>query len=336
MKENNAIIIWLVIILIFTFLMVVIGGITRLTGSGLSMVDWRPIMGVIPPLGHQDWITAFTKYQQFPEYNIVNINMTLTEFKHIFFWEYLHRFWGRLIGVTFFFPGVYFAIRKKIPNKFKIKLVIAFILGGLQGLLGWYMVKSGLVNIPEVSHFRLASHLLLAFFIMGYLLWIILDLAKIKKNKYFQILSMTSKIFLLLIVTQIFFGALTAGLHAGKIYNSFPLMGDSFFPDELFILNNLFENFVSNPAAVQFIHRLLGWSILFFIIFIKVKSTAESVSEKQNASINLTIILVILQFCLGVVTLLFAVPVAIASIHQAVGCLLFLSTVNMTFLFKEN
>lgn len=336
MKENNAIRIWLVIVLILTFLMVIIGGITRLTGSGLSIVDWRPIMGIIPPLSHHDWMDLFSKYKQFPEYNIVNTNMNLIEFKNIFFWEYLHRFWGRLIGIAFFFPGVYFAIRKKIPNILKIKLFIAFILGGLQGLLGWYMVQSGLVNIPEVSHFRLASHLLLAFFIMGYLLWIILDLSNIQNEKYLQSLSFASKIFLLLIVIQIFFGALTAGLHAGKMYNSFPLMGGSFFPDELLVLNNVLENFVSNPAAVQFIHRLLGWLVLLLVIFIKIKSTFESVSKYQRKSIDLTISLVILQFSLGVITLLLAVPVSTASLHQAVGCLLFLSTVNMTFTFKKN
>lgn len=227
-KCDRSIIIWLVFVCLMIFAMVIIGGITRLTDSGLSMVEWKPLMGAIPPLTEAEWLRVFDLYKQYPEYQKVNSGMELSEFKFIFFWEYFHRLFGRLIGVVFFIPYVYFLFKKKIEKKLNKKLFIAFILGGLQGLMGWYMVKSGLIDRPDVSHFRLAAHFGLALTIIGYIFWIILGQINFSNQKliYYPKLFWSLAILLVILSVQIIYGAFVAGLDAGLAYNTFPTMGD--------------------------------------------------------------------------------------------------------------
>jgi cytochrome c oxidase assembly protein subunit 15 len=330
-SSNRAIIIWLVLIIFMVFCMVFIGGITRLTDSGLSMVNWRPLMGAIPPLSEAEWLSTFNAYKAFPEYLIINKGMSLSEFKMIFFWEYFHRLFGRMIGLVFFFPYVYFFFTKKISKTLNKKLLVAFILGGLQGLMGWYMVKSGLVNKPDVSHYRLAAHLSLAFAIIGYIYWLVLDLrnpgfGKSRSNK----LSLTLNLFFLLLCIQIIYGALVAGLDAGLTYNTFPKMGQNWLPRDAMFMQPLWSNFLENTGTVQFIHRTFGW--LLVIIGSSILYQSKSLQNlTQKKSIQFVALALILQFLLGVVTLVMIIPVPIASMHQIGACVLFTLTLRALF-----
>lgn len=326
-SSNRAIIIWLLIICIMVFIMVMIGGVTRLTDSGLSMVEWKPLLGAIPPLNEAEWNRVFTAYQNYPEYKLVNHQMTLSEFKSIFFWEYFHRVFGRLIGIAFFFPYLFFKLKKKIDKKLNKKLIIAFVLGGMQGLMGWYMVKSGLVDRPDVSHFRLAAHLSLAFLIIGYIFSIIFDLRapkEIKLNLYPNMYNLL-KIFLLVLSIQIIYGAFVAGLDAGIGYNTFPKMGNQWLPKSALSGGNLLYNAVENNAMIQFIHRTMGWIIFAFSIVLFVKSK-KVLNFVQKRSLTLIVVMVFVQFLLGVSTLLMMVPIPLAIAHQAGACLLLIFT----------
>tara|TARA_A100001015_G_scaffold211497_1_gene237126 strand:+ start:369 stop:1232 length:864 start_codon:yes stop_codon:yes gene_type:complete len=252
--------IWLLSLLGLVILMVMIGGITRLTGSGLSMVEWNLIMGSLPPLSDSQWVSTFSKYQLSPEYQQINKGMSLSQFKFIFFWEYLHRMLGRLIGLVCIVPYLYFLLKGHLSSVLKKRGVMIIFLVIAQGLLGWYMVKSGLVNIPHVSHYRLASHLSLAFFFFVYILWTFLDeinLPKFSKDlskKFFSLMSF----FLFLLGLQIVYGAFTAGLKAGHMMNTFPLMAGQFVPDLVYTMSPFWKNFIENPFGIQFIHRWLG------------------------------------------------------------------------------
>jgi cytochrome c oxidase assembly protein subunit 15 len=316
--------------------MVFIGGVTRLTDSGLSMVDWKPIMGAIPPLSEIEWQKAFDAYKHFPEYNLINSHFTLSEFKFIYFWEYFHRLMGRVVGIVFFFPFVYFLIRKRI-NGHKLKLGFAFILGGSQGLLGWYMVKSGLVDRPDVSHFRLAAHLGLAFVIIGYLFWIIFDMklkSKISPSKTFKKFKVPVLIFLILLAIQIVYGAFVAGLDAGIGYNTWPLMGDSIIPRAAYRYGTFLQNIFYNPATIQFIHRTFAIIIFIFslILFVK-RSKLDHYTAQQ--SIEYIFYFVIMQFVLGVVTIIAKVPVSLGSLHQVMACILFLVTIRSVYILSR-
>lgn len=330
-SNQKQIIVWLSVLIIMVFTMVFIGGVTRLTDSGLSMVDWKPIVGAIPPISEADWASEFDKYKAFPEYQKVNYNMTLSEFKYIFFWEWFHRLWGRLIGLAFFFPFVYFLVKKKMDSKLTKKVFVAFILGGLQGLMGWYMVKSGLVNKPDVSQYRLCAHLLLAFTIIGYIYYIILTLNHprtlsrvVKPMKNFMLF------FTGLLILQISYGAIVAGLDAGLTHNTFPKMGREWFPSEFFMLSPWQLNFFENVVAVQFIHRTLGWLLVACGIFIYVKR--NSISDfMQKKSIKLVLVMILVQFLLGVGTIVMHVPLAVASIHQLGAVVLFLLTIRALY-----
>ena len=242
MAKNREMIIWLAIVCLMVFAMVVVGGITRLTHSGLSMVDWKPLMGIIPPLNEQEWVRVFEMYKTSPEYKLVNLGMSLEDFKGIFLWEYWHRVLGRLVGMIFLFPWIYFAITKRLSLKFNLRFFAAFLLGGGQGLMGWYMVKSGLVKDPAVSHYRLAAHLSLAFLIIGVLLWYIFDLKESAK-KGVILVSGRLKLFTIITFTvfciQIVYGAFTAGLKAGFGFNTYPKMGEGWFPPGFFESNSL-------------------------------------------------------------------------------------------------
>lgn len=328
-RTNKFILTWLSTILLMVLAMVLIGGVTRLTDSGLSMVEWKPLLGVIPPMNDVEWIAVFEKYKQFPEYQIVNHRMNLDEFKFIYFWEYFHRLFGRLIGLVFFFPLVFLLLKKKVNRVWAKRLIIAFLLGGSQGLLGWFMVKSGLVDKPDVSHFRLAAHFSLAILIMGYIYWLILKLTQ-NFDKSFRIVSKSMFVFSLILVLQIVYGAFVAGLDAGMVFNTYPLMGKSMVPSILF--SGGLDMFINGNAGVQFIHRVLGLSLLVFAFYFLIK--AKNIAEKSHKrSLKMVSHMTFLQFILGVSTLVMQVPLVLASMHQIGACILVILTLRAIYIF---
>lgn len=324
--------VWLSIILLMVLAMILIGGVTRLTDSGLSMVEWKPLLGIIPPLNETEWAVVFEKYKQFPEYQIVNQRMNLSEFKFIYFWEYFHRLFGRLIGLVFFFPLAFLLVSKKVNKLWAKRLIIAFFLGGSQGLLGWFMVKSGLVDKPDVSHFRLAAHFSLALIIMGYIYWLILKLIK-GENRLFKITNNMILSFSIILVLQIVYGAFVAGLDAGMVFNTYPMMGKSFFPSILF--SDGLNMFLNGNAGVQFVHRTLGLTLFVFaIIFILKARNFEDKTKRR--SLMMVSHMTLLQFALGVSTLVLKVPLVLASLHQIGACILVLLTLRAVYIFAPS
>lgn len=326
--------IWLWIGAALTALTLVVGGITRLTESGLSIVDWAPIVGSVPPLNDADWQEAFARYQQYPEYVKLRPEMTLSEFKYIYFWEYLHRMIGRVIGVVFAVPFIWFWVRGYLTRPLVKRLLVLFALGGLQGLMGWYMVSSGLVDDPEVSHYRLAAHLMLAITIFSCCVWFANDLlarprAPLKtESRRYLVRELT--IFGVLIFTQIFWGALVAGLNAGFILNTFPLMNGSLLPPNGWSKEPLLINFVENLATVQWVHRVLGTVLLIGAIAFLVRVRRDPDLARFRIWATLFVGLICLQYVVGVTTLLTHVKTAIGVTHQGialmiVGVLLFIA-----------
>jgi len=325
--NDRAIMRWLLLCLLLVFSMVILGGVTRLTGSGLSMVTWHPT-GALPPMSTEQWLAEFELYKQFPEYQKLNRGMSLDAFKSIYWFEYSHRMLGRLIGLTFLLPFLYFWLRKKIKPGLTPRLVAMFILGGLQGLLGWYMVKSGLVSNPAVSQYRLTAHLLAAILIYGFILWTILDLAG---GRAYRRLDESSEpgwrkaslalcgLLLLTIVT----GGFVAGLDAGLIYNSFPLMGGRLIPEGIAALSPWYLNPLENMVTVQFNHRWLAVAtgILLFVWYLRGRSRFDDGPVQR--SFKLVGMMVIIQVALGIATLLMQVPVLLGALHQAGALLLF-------------
>jgi cytochrome c oxidase assembly protein subunit 15 len=315
-QDGKPIILWILALCLLTLCTLVVGGVTRLTGSGLSIVNWDPIMGVIPPLHHDEWMAAFEQYQQFPQYRIINSAMTLGEFKMIFFWEYFHRLLGRTIGMAFVVPYLLFVSRRMISRKMSIRMVIALVLGGMQGLLGWYMVKSGLVDIPYVSHYRLAAHLSLALVILTYLFWNALSLIQFKVTSAPKQLRRFAITMAAIIAIQIVFGAFTAGLHAGVGYNTFPTMNGEWVPSKVFDLTPLWLNAFENTVAIQFVHRTLGWIILLGSLVFGYRAACATLSPLQKRAALFFTGLVLVQFTLGVLTLIHVVPIPLAITHQ--------------------
>ena len=307
--------------------MVVIGGVTRLTGSGLSMVEWKPVTGFIPPFTQSDWQTLFDSYRQYPEFLKVNRGMDLAGFKGIFWLEFIHRVLGRLIGLAFLLPFLYFLIRGMIPKNLTPKLIVMFILGGLQGLLGWYMVKSGLVNDPHVSQYRLTAHLMLAVAIYCYILWIALDLIADEKpvtgftTDISKLPGKTLMLLIFVIVTMVS-GGFVAGLKAGLIYNTFPLMGDSLIAPGVYAMQPWYQAMLEDAITVQFNHRLLALTTFFLIIAVYLYQLRLSLPSRTKMLFNFVLVASILQVSLGISTLLLRVPVAIAASHQAVALVL--------------
>lgn len=326
MKTTNLhLVYWLALVSAAILLMIIVGGATRLTQSGLSMVDWRPIMGVIPPLSHSDWSSLFESYKQFPEYQKLNQGMTLEAFKTIFYWEYGHRVLGRLIGVLFFVPFLYFLIRGRIEKRWRPRLWIALGLGGCQGLMGWYMVQSGLIDIPHVSHFRLAAHLLLAIFILGFILWLILDMLEVEPVSVKP--SLRNLILGLAVIMgfQLMFGAFTAGLDAGQGFNTYPLMNGQFIADVALSLDPIWKNLIENGAMIQFVHRWLGAIVLFGVIILGLMS----LKTKLRGGSSVLVLITSFQFILGVLTLVNGVPLVLGSLHQVVAVIMFLALVYL-------
>lgn len=328
MKENNRpIIIWLFIGVLMIAAMVIIGGITRLTESGLSMVDWRLVAGTFPPLTEIEWNRVFSDYQKSPEFKELNSNFTLSDFKSIFWWEYIHRLWGRIIGLVFIFPLAWFVFKKMIPKRLVGKLIAIFILGAFQGLLGWFMVKSGLVNEPRVSHYRLAAHLTTAFLAFAFTFWVAIDLLKpvAKINEDLKKIQVWLKVFFPILILQIVYGAFVAGMDAGTVHNNFPKMDNHAWVSEaIFALNPTWLNFIEAKSGVQFIHRYVAYFVSSLVFFIWFKLGKCELSKTQQLARNLFLSALVFQFFLGVFTLLYSVPIVLGVLHQF-GALLLLA-----------
>lgn len=335
-QQNKSVVIWLLTGCLLIFLMVVIGGITRLTHSGLSMVDWNPIMGFIPPLNEADWNVAFEKYKLYPEYQLVNSHFTLEEFKSIFFWEYLHRVIGRVIGLVFIIPFIYFLIRKRLSKKVIFQSLILLAMGGLQGFIGWWMVKSGLVKDPDVSHYRLATHLITAFLTFAYTFWVALGLIyEDKKTLDFKGLRLVLYFIFGATVIQIIYGAFVAGLNAGFVMNTFPKMGDQWINDSVTVLTPFWTNFVEGIGGVQFVHRYLAYVVVVLIIYFAIACRKYELTIRQKIATKTMLYAVGVQFLLGVFTLLYAVPVWLGVVHQVGAFLLLASVVYALHSFKK-
>ena len=318
--SHKAIAIWLLVCCATIFGMVVLGGVTRLTGSGLSMVQWAPIMGILPPLNQEAWQHAFDLYQQYPEFQLKNFHMSLDEFKSIFWFEYAHRLLGRSIGLLFFIPFMYFLLSGKINRFLAPKLLALFVLGGLQGLMGWYMVKSGLVDNPHVSQYRLTAHLTLAIVIYAYMFWIALDLLRPKERSAIRV-NEPKLIRLASIITAVIFitivsGGFVAGTRAGFVFNTFPLMNGQLIPDGLFLLEPSWRNFFENIITVQFDHRVLATLLFLIIPAFWLKARKLELEAMTHTSIYILLAALTLQITLGISTLLLIVPVSLAAAHQ--------------------
>ncbi|MDR0534632.1 MAG: COX15/CtaA family protein [Verrucomicrobiales bacterium] len=319
-EPNRRIAIWLFVIALAIYAMVIVGGATRLTGSGLSITVWDPIIGALPPFSQQAWQQAFDLYQQSPQYKITNAGMSLDEFKGIFYWEYFHRLLGRAIGVIFFFPFLYFLFTKQISRKFVPHLVAIFLLGGLQGALGWFMVKSGLVDKPWVSPYRLTAHLLTALFLYAYVLWQAFRLWGVgdtNQDKVACNLKGWSLVLLGLLVVQISYGGFVAGLHAAMTYPTFPTMNGQWIPEGLLRQVPLWSNFFENHTTTQFIHRGLAFLLVISVALYWRRSAGV---KRLVFGRNLLLAAVLLQFLLGVLTIVNSaghVPVTLGVLHQA-------------------
>jgi cytochrome c oxidase assembly protein subunit 15 len=319
---------WLFAVASLVFLMVVVGGITRLTESGLSITEWKPVTGAVPPLSHADWSHAFALYKQTPEYREVNgpAGMTLDQFKFIFFWEWAHRLLGRMIGVAFALPLLWFAAKRAIPQGYGWKLVVLLALGGLQGALGWYMVMSGLVDRTDVSHFRLSAHLLLAFAIMGALIWVALDLRQLARTGEKRPARLTGASFaaLTILLIQLLFGAWVAGLSAGQVANDWPAMQGRFFPEGVVWSSGIFFALTHDPYLIHFVHRWWAWvvvaALVVFARLIRKKPGGRPTSIAIHSTFGT-------QILLGIFTVLSGMAIWLAALHQAVGAALVAATV---------
>ena len=311
-KINNQLSIWLITMFCIVAIMIILGGLTRLTDSGLSITRWELFSGILPPLNKEDWILYFNLYQEIPEFKFQNYDMSLQEFKVIFWWEWAHRFLGRLIGIGFLIPLTYFSFKIKVSKLLNLYLI--FILICFQGFVGWYMVSSGLVDRVDVSHYRLSIHLFIAFLILSLIFWNYLKINK-DNNKLNKISPVFPFSFLFLIFLQIIIGAFVSGMDAGKIYNSWPFMGNSYFPDDNNIENLFRLSAFNDPSLVQFIHRNLAYIICFFYILIFYKIYKEKIYSLYS-SINFLGVLMILQIFLGILTVLYGAQIFLASMHQ--------------------
>lgn len=329
-RDSKWVVYWLLTGCFLIFIMVVVGGITRLTHSGLSMSDYNLITGTIPPMNEAEWQEAFELYQQYPEYQKINYQFSLEDFKSIYFWEWLHRVLGRLIGMVFIIPFLFFLLTKRLSKPTIRKSLILLFLGGFQGFLGWFMVKSGLVDRPDVSHYRLAMHLTTAFITFAYTLWVALDLIYANRKQIHRKFRNLVRWGMFVLLLQIVWGAFVAGLDAGWIHNSWPLMSEGKLIHETVTIEQepVWRNFVEGKSGVQFVHRYLAYAVVLLIgiIWFKGKKIAQEVS--QNYGLHALALLVIVQFILGVFTLILQVPVWLGVMHQVMA---FFLLAAMTF-----
>lgn len=332
--SHKALRIWLWINILALIFMIWLGGVTRLTQSGLSMVDWRPVTGWLPPSTDSQWEKEFEKYKSSPEYIKKNSHLLVDDFKVLYYWEYFHRLMGRIIGLLFFIPLLYFQFKKKIPQKFEKALWIALFLGGLQGGVGWFMVKSGLVDQPQVSHYRLALHFVMALFILGYLYTLYLKLGlqnpiRAPKNKSYFV---SLKVWSLLLLLQIIYGAFMAGQKAGHIFNTFPKMGDHWWATQALAGTSLLSSLLNSQVGIQIVHRALAWIIFFFLPYFLWTHLMHY--QRITTGFKVFFTLILLQIVIGIGTLVMSVPLAMASAHQIVATLLVLSTIYLMFEYK--
>jgi len=326
---------WLLLITFFVALMIIVGGLTRLTDSGLSITRWDLISGILPPITSQDWENSFNLYKQIPEYKLLNSSMILDQFKTIYWWEYSHRLLGRLIGLLYILPLFYFTYKNFIKKNSLVSFYLILFLILLQGFIGWYMVKSGLTERTDVSHYRLALHLTLAFIIFIFLLW---NFLKYKKQ---QILNYDKKlsnylifIFTLLLLVQICIGAFVSGLDAGKIYQTWPLMNQAYFPDDSLIKDLFSLKAFEIPSVIQFIHRNIAYLIILFFIYISFIVYKNSDLKHFRKNIILIFIILSIQIILGILTVLSGAEILLASMHQ-VGSI-FLITSSIILVYKNS
>jgi cytochrome c oxidase assembly protein subunit 15 len=327
-NARRQVIIWLALGCFLIFSMVIIGGITRLTGSGLSIVDWKLISGTVPPMNEVEWEKSFEAYKQFPQYEVQPEDFILSDFKQIYWWEYIHRLLGRLIGLVFILPFLYFIFTKKIKGSFIWKGGVLLFLGGLQGFIGWYMVKSGLVNNPHVSHYRLALHLTMAFLTFAYTFWLMLEILFPNKLAVFnQKAHRQTVVLLVLVAVQIVYGAFVAGLKAGLFYNTFPKMGDEWIAAGVTALSPFYLNLFESIAGVQFIHRYLGIAILVFALYYLSKWWRSKENRLFSEATKYIGIIILVQVSLGIMTLIYGVPIILAVMHQIVAFFLVMNLI---------
>ena len=322
-NTNKAVIVWLLSGCLLLFIMVVVGGITRLTNSGLSMTDWHLVTDTFPPLTEEKWSQAFEEYKKFPEYQKINIHndFQLDDYKFIYFWEWFHRFIGRIIGLVFIIPFVYFLIKKRLSSETIKKCLVLLGMGAFQGFLGWFMVRSGLIDNPDVSHFRLSLHLTFAFITFAYTLWVALDLIYPEKTNAIASLQNIARFSLVFLLIQIIYGGFVAGLNAGLIHNHWPLMSDGQFLHESVVLekDNWLLRLTEGKSGVQFVHRTLAYVVVGLILLLAYKSHKFDLNKNQKSGINALVIIVFVQFALGVFTLLYSVPLWLGLAHQIVA-----------------
>ena len=326
---------WLNICCISVFVMILIGGATRLTQSGLSMVDWRPLLGVFPPLNHEQWEGSFNEYKKYPEYQKINQfkNMDLSKYKSIYYWEYAHRFFGRILGLLFIIPPLIFFTKGYINRNFFKHCLYCMFLIISQGLLGWFMVKSGLIDNPHVSHYRLTAHLFLAFLLIAYVYWLKLKLETKNISAAYSksIASHINPIFFLYII-QVIFGAFIAGTKAGLLWNTFPLMEGRLVPEGLLALEPLYSNFFNNMKMFQFCHRLIGTALLIYAAWFFYLSRDESYSRYTH----FLFMAFLMQFYIGIMTLLLKVPILLGIFHQGFAVLILLLLIRVKFLISNS
>ncbi len=325
-NTNKIIASWLFVLCGMVFIMVILGGLTRLTHSGLSMVDWRPVTGWLPPLNPDEWQAVFDLYKESPEFKKVNADMTVEGFKSIFWLEFTHRLWGRSMGVVFFLPFVFFLLKGWVTSPLVPRLVLIFILGGLQGVLGWYMVKSGLVDNPDVSQYRLTAHFSAAVIIYGYMFWVALSLMKSPYAAVLHAPAMLTRVTVFSafwIFITMMSGGFVAGLDAGLTYNTFPLMDGKIVPSGLATLSPWYLNMFENITTVQFDHRILAELTLVLIIGLWLAARKCDLPWAALQAFHALLIMTLVQVTLGITTLLYVVPVSVAALHQAGALLLF-------------
>ncbi len=342
-SEHKPIIIWLLTGCFLIYCLVVVGCLTRLTHSGLSITDWS-FMGTFPPLNEEQWMERFMKYQASPEFQKINYNMTLEEFKPIFLWEYIHRMIGRAMMYVFITGFLYFLLRKKITKNMWPKFILLFFMGAMQAVIGWWMVYSGLQEKPAVSHYRLATHLLSAFTLFAFTFWFALDLLYQGKKttgneNNVNKLRAPILIFFITLVLQIIYGAFTAGyvegdaakIRPGHIFNTWPKMGDEWVAEQVFMKERFFSNFLENASGIQFVHRTLAIVLVLVVCYLWYKSNKLALNKQQYRGITLLIYGLTIQFILGVYTLIYQVPVLLGALHQTGAFFLFVSSIYLIY-----